>query len=405
MEQTMIKEYKYFAFISYKSDDLKEAWALKKKLDGYKLPTLLCKQYNKERKPTHEAFLDKTNIQPGELTKELRDNLDSSHYLIVVCSPRSAKSEYVTAEIEWFTRNGRESEMFLFIIESDPDPLKIERSFNPAIKKVEKQWEERDCKEGREYVKREILGVNIKEKDVDKMFFIYRWPIVGKWLQRERAYMQLISALLHLEFEQLWSYQRIRLAEWIISWIVGLIVVFGAIVYTAYINRDVDITTRLKEVSFHNEQLPPLKDAVVTIVFDNKTEVDTIHSLEASRVFTNVPHRYLNKKARVKVSCQDFMDVDTIVVLTKDMVLNIQRDLSVYGNIHFRLWNPDTETPVVNADVEIAGQKVTSNETGTVSLFVPLEKQRKSYYVNASVPIANDTIYLPCGPDDVILMK
>ena len=389
--------FKYFAFISYKSDDLKEAWALKKKLDGYKLPTMLCKQYQKERKPTHEAFLDKTNIQPGDLTDELRENLDNSHYLIVVCSPRSAKSDYVKAEIEWFTRNGRENEMFLFIIESDPS--RIEDSFNPAIKEAEKRWSERDGE------KREILGVNIKEKDVDKMFFIYRRPIVGSWLQRERAYMQLISRLLNLEFEQLWSYQRIRLAERIIVWIVGIIIVCGAISYTAYINKDVDITTRLKETSFHNEQLPPLKDAVVTILFDNKTEVDTIHSLETSKVFTNIPHRYLNKEIRMKVSCQDFMDIDTTLVLTRDVVLNIQRDTSIYGNIRFRLWNPEKEEAIANAELYIAGQKVTSDSDGHISLFVPIEEQRTKYFIKSTVPLANDTIHLPCGPDDVILTK
>ena len=391
------QEFKYFAFISYKSDDLSEAWSLKKKLDNYKLPTILCKQYKKERKPTHEAFLDKTNIQPGDLTDELRENLDNSHYLIVVCSPRSAKSEYVTAEIEHFTRSGRENEMFLFIIESDP--ANIEASFNPAIKNAEKRWSERDGE------KREILGVNIKEKDVDKMFFIYRWPVVGAWLQRERAYMQLISRLLNLEFEQLWSYQKIRLVERIIAWIVGLIIVFGAISYTAYINKDVDITTRLKEISIHNEQLPPLKDAIVTILFDNKTEVDTIHSLEAGCVFTNVPRRYLNKEIRMKFFCQDFMDVDTVVVLTKDVVLDVQRNPSPYGDVHFRLWNPDKEEAVANAELEIAGQKVVSGSDGHVSLFFPLEEQQTKYNIKSNVPLANDTIYLPCGPDDVILTK
>lgn len=397
------KEYKYFAFISYKSDDLKEAWALKKKLDGYKLPTVLCKQYEKKRKPTHEAFLDKTNIQPGELTKELRENLDNSHYLIVVCSPRSAKSEYVTAEIEWFTRNGRENEMFLFIIESDP--ARIGDSFNPAIGKVEKQWEERDRKEGRDYVKREILGVNIEEKDVDKMFFIYRWPIIGKWLQRERAYMQLISKLLNLEFEQLWSYQKIRLVERIIAWIVAIILVLSALSYTWYANQTVDITTSLKEVSVRNDNLPPLEDAIVTLVYDNKTEVDTIHFMDTNAVFAKIHRRYLNTEVRMKVTCRDFVDVDTTFKLSKDVVLNILRDSSVYGDIHFRLWNPNTETPVADAEVEIAEQKVMSNESGIVSLFVPLEKQRKAYYVKASVPLANNTIYLPCGPDDVVLTK
>ena len=118
MVESKSTTYKYFAFISYKSDDLKEAWALKKKLDSYKLPSVLRKQYKKEKLPTYEAFLDKTNIQPGILTDELRDNLDNSRYLIVICSPRSAKSNYVKAEIEWFTRDGREKDMYLFIIES-----------------------------------------------------------------------------------------------------------------------------------------------------------------------------------------------------------------------------------------------------------------------------------------------
>ena len=393
----MERQYKYFAFISYKSDDLKEAWSLQKKLDGYKLPTLLCKQYNTDRKPTHEAFLDKTNIQPGDLTQELKDNLDNSHYRIVVCSPRPAKSEYVTAEIEWFTRNGRENEMFLFITESDPKH--IEASFNPAIKAAEKQWTERDGE------KREILGVNIKEKDVDKMFFIYRWPFVGSWLQRERAYMQLISRLLNLEFEQLWSYQKIRLAERIIAWIVGIILVLSALSYTWYANQTVDITTSLKEISVRNNNLPPLKDAIVTLVYDNKTEVDTIHSMDTCAIFTKIHRRYLNTEVRMKVTCRDFVDVDSTFKLSKDVALNIQRDSSVYGNVHFRLWNPDMEKPVANAEIEIAGHTTTSDEDGRVKLFVPLEFQEKKYFIKSSIPLENNTVYLPCGPDDVVLTK
>ena len=331
--KTSEQRYKYYAFISYKSDDLKEAWRLKKKLDGYKLPTLLCKQYHKARKPTHEAFLDKTNIQPGELTKELRENLDNSHYLIVVCSPRSATSEYVTKEIEWFTRNGRENEMFLFIIDSDPK--NIEASFNPAILDAKRRWSESDGE------KREILGVNIKEKDVDKMFFLYRWPIIGSWLQRERAYMQLISALLHLKFEQLWSYQKIRLAEKVIVWVVGIILVLSALLYTAYINKSVDITASLKEISIHNEQLPPLKDAVVTLMLGDKTEIDTIHSIDEKVLFREIAHKHLGKEVRVIAKCQNFVDIDTTIVLSRNVVLNIKRNPDVFGNIHFRLWNPN----------------------------------------------------------------
>lgn len=396
-KMTSTKGYKYFAFISYKSDDLSEAWSLKKKLDGYKLPTLLCKQYKKERKPTYEAFLDKTNIQPGDLTDELRENLDKSHYLIVVCSPRSAKSEYVTAEIEWFTRNGRENEMFLYIIESDPK--NIEASFNPAIKEAEKRWSERDGE------KREILGVNIKEKDVDKMFLIYRWPIIGSWLQRERAYMQLISKLLNLEFEQLWSYQKIRLAEKVIAWVLGMILVLSALFYTAYINKSVDITAGLKETSVHNERLPSLKDAVVTIMLGDKTEIDTIHSIDEKVLFREIAHKHLGKKVRVTVKCQNFIETDMTIVLTRDVVLNIKRNPDIFGNIHFRLWNPDTEKAVANTEVEIAGYKAVSDNEGNVELFIPLEHQQPSYQIKTNIPLEKDTIYLPCGQDDVVLTK
>jgi hypothetical protein len=287
--------------------------------------------------------------------------------------------------------------MFLFIIESDPK--NIEASFNPAIKEAEKRWSERDGE------KREILGVNIKEKDVDKMFFLYRWPLVGSWLQRERAYMQLISRLLNLEFEQLWSYQKIRLAERIIAWIVGIILVLSALSYTWYANQTVDITTSLKEISVRNNNLPPLKDAIVTLVYDNKTEVDTIHSMDTCAIFTKIHRRYLNTEVRMKVTCRDFVDVDTTFKLSKDVALNIQRDSSVYGNVHFRLWNPDMGKPVANAEIEIAGHTTTSDEDGRVKLFVPLEFQEKKYFIKSSIPLENDTVYLPCGPDDVVLTK
>lgn len=395
MEQN---KFKYYAFISYKSDDLSEAWSLKKKLDGYKLPTLLCKQYNKERKPTREAFLDKTNIQPGDLTDELRENLDKSHYLIVVCSPRSAESKYVTAEIEWFTRNGRENEMFLYIIESDPK--NIEASFNPAIKEAEKRWAERDGE------KREILGVNIKEKDVDKLFFLYRWPIIGAWLQRERANMQLISALLHLEFEQLWSYQKIRLAERIIVWVVGVILVFSALFYTAYIHKSVDIMVGLKEVSIRNEQLPPLRDAVVTLVLGDKTEVDTIHSIDEKVLFREIAHKHLGKEIRVTIKCQNYMDLDETIVLSRDVVLNIKRNPAVYGNLRYKLWNPETERTSPNTEIVIDGHRVTSDVEGYVTLTIPLAEQKVAYPISSeSIELEDSVVHGYCGPDDIILFK
>lgn len=391
------KAYKYFAFISYSSDDLKEAWNLKKKLDSYKLPTVLCRQYEKERKPTHEAFLDKTNIRPGDLTDELRANLDNSHYLVVVCSPRSAISEYVKSEIEWFTRNGREDQMFLFIIDSKSS--QIENCFNPAIKNVETRWSLRDGE------KREILGVNIKEKNVDQMFAVYRLPIIGACLQRERAYMQLISRLLNLEFKQLWSYQRIRLWERVLAWLIGILLVIGLISYASYINRPVDVCVELNDKSTFNQHLPPLKDAVLTLNLDNKIEIDTIQAINNIAVFRDISHKYLGKKVKVTVTCLNYLCLDTNIILSKMNILNIQRDPNVFGKVQFRIWNPDKEIFVDNTEIEIAGKKLMSDANGLISITVPLEYQKQEYSISSSIPLARDTIYMPCGPDDIIETK
>lgn len=103
--------------------------------------------------------------------------------------------------------------------------------------------------------------------------------------------------------------------------------------------------------------------------------------------------------------CKDFLNVDTVVTLQESMTIPIRRDVSVYGNINFRLWNPYTEKTVSDCQVEIQGQKTVSDSEGRVSLFVPLSLQQPVYKVSAAVPLEDSLLYMPCGADDVILTK
>lgn len=374
------QQFKYFAFISYNSKDTEWGKKVQKKLEHYRMPATLCSQHGWERKPISPIFFAPTDIQPGGLTEELQDRLRASRNLIVICSPNSAKSEWVGREIEFFHQLGRTKQIHFFIVEGTPHSGNPETEcFNPIVNTLGMP---------------EILGANIHEK-------IYRWP----WMNKERAYVQLISKLLGVEFDAIWQRHKRLLIQKIITWAILLIVVVASLIGVWIANQPVDVEMRLKEASVHNDQLPPLQNAIITITLDNETKTDTLHNIDNSIVFTNIPHRFIGKEVRVTATCRDYLDVDTMITLYKDVVLNISRNPSVFGDVHFRLWNPETEKPLVNEVIEIAGQTATSDEDGRVSLFVPLEVQQAKYAIKSSVPLANDTVYLPCGPNDVILTE
>ena len=376
----MEQQFKYFAFISYNSKDTEWGKRVQKKLEHYRMPATLCSEHGWERTPIKPVFFAPTDIQPGGLTEELQVRLRASRNLIVICSPNSAQSEWVGKEIEFFHQLGRTKQIHFFIVDGTPHSDNPDTEcFNPIVNTLGLP---------------EILGANIHEK-------IYRWP----WMNKERAYVQLVSKLLGVEFDTIWQRHKRLLIQKIILWAIGVLAVIAALVGVWLTSQPVDVKVQLNEASAHNSKLPPLKDAVVTIMLDNETKTDTIHTMNAATLFKNIPHNCLGKEAKVSISCKDFLPVDTTVLLTKEIVLNIYRDPKVYGNVHFRLWNPYREVAATNTEVEIAGQHVASDKDGHVSLFVPLEFQQPYYIVKSSLTFENDTIHMPCGEDDAILVK
>lgn len=373
------QEYKYFAFISYNSKDTEWGKKVQKKLEHYRMPATLCSEHGWKRTPINPVFFAPTDIQPGGLSEELQERLRASRNLIVICSPNSAKSEWVGKEIEFFHKLGRTKQIHFFIVDGEPHSGNPDTEcFNPIVDTLGLP---------------EILGANIHEH-------IYRWP----WLNKERAYVQLISKLLGVEYDAIWRRHRRLLIQKAIAWTIGVVVVLSALFGVWKANQPVDVEVQLKEATVHNENLPALKDAIVTMTLDNETKTDTIPSLDDAIVFTNIPHRYLNQEVHMTVVCQDYLAVDTILLLTKDITLDIRRNPTVYGDVHFRLWNPDIEQTLPNRKVQVAGMETKSDENGHVSVFVPLEQQRIAYDVTVGTTI-NGTIHMPCGEDDVILTK
>ena len=374
------QSFKYFAFISYNSRDTEWGKRVQKKLEGYKMPSTLCSEHGWKRKPLKPIFFAPTDIQPGGLTEELQERLKASKNLIVICSPNSARSEWVGKEIEFFHSLGRTKQIHFFIVEGKPhsDNSEIE-CFNPMVNILGLP---------------EILGANIHEK-------IYRWP----WLNKERAYVQLISKLLGVEFDSIWQRHKRILIEKTVTWIIGIFVILTTLIGVWYMNRPIDIKIKLNEASIQNSMLPPMKDAIVTLKLDNETKTDTILSINEYALFRNIPHHYLDKQVQIVLVCQDFVSLDTVLTLKKDVILNISRNPDVYGNVHFLLWNPNTEKPVVNKKIVIGKNETISDAEGNVKLKIPLNEQQHAYPVKADIMLEDDTIYMPCGENDVLLTQ
>ena len=375
------QEFKYFAFISYNSRDTEWGKKVQQKLEHYRMPATLCSEHGWERRPIKPVFFAPTDIQPGGLTEELQERLRASRNLIVICSPNSAQSEWVGKEIEFFHQLGRTKQIHFFIVDGTPHSGNPDTEcFNPVIDKLGLP---------------EILGANIHER-------IFRWP----WLNKERAYVQLISKLLGVEFDAIWQRHKRLLIRNTILWAIGIVAVMAALFCVWQMNKPVDVNVRLNEASVHNDDLPPLKDAIVTMTLDNETKTDTIHSLDAYTLFRNIPHRYINNKVRMRVECRNFLPVDTTLLLTETVIIDIRRDSSIYGYLRFKLWNPETERTSTNTEIEIDGNKVRSDAQGYVTLIIPLSRQKSHYPILSTyVTLLDSIVSVPCGSDDVILYK
>lgn len=179
-------------------------------------------------------------------------------------------------------------------------------------------------------------------------------------MNRERAYVQLITKLLGVEFDSLWHRHRRLLIRRMVAWAVGFVSVLSALSFVWVSNRPVDVAVRLLEVGGENTLLSRAEDAVVTLTVGGETKTDTVPSLGDAARFLHIPHRFLGKEVKMTVECRNYMRADTLVVLGRTMTLALRRDPNVYGSVHFTLWDMSREVPVPNTVVYIEGMEAQS---------------------------------------------
>ena len=122
--------YKYRAFISYSHADT--AWAkwLHRALENFTIDKdLVGRETAAGTIPTtlRPIFRDRDDFTAGHtLSEQTLAALDASHALIVICSPASAKSHYVTEEIRLFKSRHPERPVIPLIVDGKPGDPELE---------------------------------------------------------------------------------------------------------------------------------------------------------------------------------------------------------------------------------------------------------------------------------------
>lgn len=212
---------KYFAFISYKREDEKWAVWLQNKLEHYKLPSSLNGRTDlpKEIRP---IFRDQSDLAGGVLADEINNALENSRYLIVICSPKAAQSEWVSKEVKTFIDLGRSDKIIPFIIGGTAHAQNPEEECYPVTLREMP-------------AEQELLGININE------------------MGRDAAAVKVVAQMFGLKFDELWQrFEREKKRNRRLG-VIGIIAVVLFIVLVAISMWQQNIEIKRQNVEIQNK--------------------------------------------------------------------------------------------------------------------------------------------------------
>lgn len=173
------QKFKYFAFISYSGKDEKWAKWLHTNLEHYHIPTTLCKENPNIPKKIRPVFWYKKDLSGTKLKEALEKELEVSQYLIVICSPDSAKSDWVNDEVKSFIARGRSKYIIPFIVDGVPHSANENNEcFPESLRNLPRE--------------EEIRGISVQED--------------GK----QHALVDVVATMFGVSFDTLWQRHKRR---------------------------------------------------------------------------------------------------------------------------------------------------------------------------------------------------
>lgn len=350
---------KYTAFISYNSKDDRWAKWLQRKLESYHIPVKIRSEKDEEvirkNKERIRVFRYRSDLNTVSLNDGLAKELDDARWLIVVCSPNSAQSEWVGKEIKHFIDTGRRDHILPFIIDGTSYSDDEKECLNPVLKEA--------------FPAGDILGVNINDYGDDP------------WIYRKRkALVRTVSLLIEVPdaYSYLWNRYRLRYWEGIAAKLVGAVVVLALLFYAWLYNQSFNCQVRLNDQTAANEFLEAPDSFRLDLVLDNEQKTIALTNIKEIGSFKNIPGKFANQDVHLKFHAYGYETIDTLVSLERNGLINIpiRRD-DTYGILSGSIIDENGH-PIAGATIEAEGYTAVSATDGTFEIHIS-EKDQKPY--------------------------
>lgn len=335
---TRNQKYKRYAFISYSHKDVEEAKWLHKHLEYYKLPSDIFNEYDENNRYLRPVFRDKEDIGTGVLKSVLRKELEVSEYLIIICSPNSAQSTYVSQEAQVFIDQGRIDHIIPYIIDGVPKSGGKKECFPESLINHVDQFPDD-----------ELLGANINE--------------VG----RPKAFIRVVSSLLNVEFDTLWKrHKREQKKRLFVLSLLFLLLLF----FTYWFAVPLKLSVNLHDENHH---LPMPEDAHLIVngtIYPMRSLDTTIH-INKIPGYMRLHHIDVEFKSTYYKRKFDKVTLGYGINNAKD--INLKRD-STFAIYSGRVLD-ENKRPIESAIINIGNKNTKTDSEGFFFIAFPTNQQ------------------------------
>ncbi|MDO4863809.1 MAG: TIR domain-containing protein [Ruminococcus sp.] len=238
-------DYKYKAFISYRhlEPDMQAAERLQKLLESYKPPKNIGKT-----KENWRIFRDVSELQSSsDLSEDIKNAIETSEYLIVICSPKYTESKWCMQELTRFRElhDGTNKNIITLLVSGEP-----QESFPEELTYTEMTTTNEKGEEVKVKVEVEPLAANIKADTLKESM---------KKLNTE--YLRIAAPLLGCDFNDLFQREKRREAARRrrifggVSGILSLITVISVASAVTISGKNVQIKKQNSQIKEQNEQI------------------------------------------------------------------------------------------------------------------------------------------------------